>query len=108
MPPSTHDPARFTVLSHLRDRMRDRLIFDEDVVQAMTGEPEAAVAQRFETAPGERRWHTFSLKMPLPCGAQSLVFILGAGPADDASADSSAHYLDEVHVSVLFPQATLP
>lgn len=25
--------ARFTVLSHLRDRMRDRLVFDEDVVR---------------------------------------------------------------------------
>ena len=37
--------ARFTVLSHLRDRMRDRLVFDEDVVQAMTAETEAAAGQ---------------------------------------------------------------
>lgn len=37
--------ARFTVLSHLRDRMRDRLVFDEDVVQAMTAENETAAAQ---------------------------------------------------------------
>jgi len=34
--------ARFTVLSHIRDRMRDRLVFDEDVVLAMVSETEAA------------------------------------------------------------------
>ena len=27
--------TRFTVLSHIRDKMRDRLIFDPDVVEAM-------------------------------------------------------------------------
>jgi RNA polymerase sigma-70 factor (ECF subfamily) len=37
--------ARFTVLSHLRDRMRDRLVFDEDVVLAMSEESETAAAQ---------------------------------------------------------------
>lgn len=37
--------ARFTVLSHLRDKMRDRLIFDEDVVLAMAEETETAAAQ---------------------------------------------------------------
>ncbi len=39
--------ARFTVLSHLRDRMRDRLVFDEDVVLAMTDATER-VATQFE------------------------------------------------------------
>ena len=39
--------ARFTVLSHLRDQMRDRLVFDEDVVQAMADETEMA-AKQFE------------------------------------------------------------
>ncbi|OYW74431.1 MAG: hypothetical protein B7Z37_17865 [Verrucomicrobia bacterium 12-59-8] len=39
--------ARFTVLSLLRDRMRDRLVFDEDVVQAMAEEAEVA-AEQFE------------------------------------------------------------
>lgn len=34
--------ARFTVLSHIRDRMRDRLVFDEDVVLAMASQTEAA------------------------------------------------------------------
>ena len=67
-----------------------------------------SASQRFDTTPGDRRWHTFSLKMPLPRGAQSLVFVLGAEPPENASAESSAHYLDDVQVSVLLPQATLP
>ena len=37
--------ARFTVLSHLRDRMRDRLVFDEDVVLAMAVEIDTAAGQ---------------------------------------------------------------
>jgi RNA polymerase sigma-70 factor (ECF subfamily) len=37
--------ARFTVLSLIRDRMRDRLVFDEDVVLAMAQETETAAAQ---------------------------------------------------------------
>lgn len=37
--------ARFTVLSHIRDRMRDRLVFDEDVMLAMADETETAAAQ---------------------------------------------------------------
>ncbi|MEM1296714.1 MAG: sigma-70 family RNA polymerase sigma factor [Verrucomicrobiota bacterium] len=32
--------ARFEVLSHIRDSSRDRLVFDEDVVRAMTGTTE--------------------------------------------------------------------
>ena len=37
--------ARFTVLSHIRDRMRDRLVFDEDVVLAMADDTETAASQ---------------------------------------------------------------
>jgi RNA polymerase sigma-70 factor, ECF subfamily len=37
--------ARFTVLSHIRDRMRDRLIFDEDVMLAMAEETETFAAE---------------------------------------------------------------
>lgn len=36
--------ARFVALSHLRDRMRERLVFDEDVVLAMQDETEAAAS----------------------------------------------------------------
>ena len=37
--------ARFMVLSHVRDRMRDRLVFDEDVVLAMAAATEVVAAQ---------------------------------------------------------------
>jgi RNA polymerase sigma-70 factor (ECF subfamily) len=37
--------ARFTVLSLVRDRMRDRLVFDEDVVLAMAEETETVAAE---------------------------------------------------------------
>jgi hypothetical protein len=37
--------SRFTALSHIRDRMRDRLVFDEDVVLAMEQETESAAAE---------------------------------------------------------------
>ena len=37
--------ARFTVLAHIRDQMRDRLVFDEDVVLAMASETEAAAGE---------------------------------------------------------------
>jgi RNA polymerase sigma-70 factor (ECF subfamily) len=33
--------ARFTILSHFRDRMRDRLVFDPDVVEALASDAEA-------------------------------------------------------------------
>ncbi len=67
-----------------------------------------SVKQTFETSPGERGWHTFSVKMPLPRGAKTLVFVLGAGPVDDAAAQASAHYLDDVRVSVLTSEAPQP
>lgn len=38
--------ARFVALSHVRNKMRDRLVFDEDVMLAMADETEAA-AQTF-------------------------------------------------------------
>jgi RNA polymerase sigma-70 factor, ECF subfamily len=37
--------ARFTILSQVRDRMRDRLVFDEDVMLAMATETETAASQ---------------------------------------------------------------
>ncbi|GAB5406451.1 MAG: sigma-70 family RNA polymerase sigma factor [Aureliella sp.] len=36
--------ARFTILSHCRDQKRDRLVFDEDVIQTMADEFEDAAA----------------------------------------------------------------
>ena len=37
--------ARFTILSHIRDRMRDRLVFDVDVVEAMAQDVESVAAE---------------------------------------------------------------
>lgn len=37
--------ARFTILSQVRDKMRDRLVFDEDVMLAMATETETAASQ---------------------------------------------------------------
>jgi RNA polymerase sigma-70 factor (ECF subfamily) len=36
--------ARYTILSHYRDKKRDRLIFDEDVMEAMATETERAAS----------------------------------------------------------------
>jgi hypothetical protein len=67
-----------------------------------------SVSQRFDTSPGDRGWQTFSLKMPLPRGAKTLVVILGAVPPEDASMEASVHYLDEVSVSLLTPETSIP
>jgi hypothetical protein len=67
-----------------------------------------SVVQRFETSPGDKGWHTFSLKMPLPRGAKSLVFLFGAGSVGEATTEPSPHYLDDVHVSVITSEPTLP
>lgn len=73
-------------------------------------EDDGVVSMRrtFETAPGDRGWHTFSMKMPLPRGAKSLVFVLGAGTVDEAPVGAQAHYLDDVQISILIPQAAQP
>lgn len=73
-------------------------------------EDDGVVSMRrtFETAAGDRGWHTFSMKMPLPRGAKSLVFVLGAGTVDDAPLGAQAHYLDDVQVSILTPQSAQP
>lgn len=65
-------------------------------------------SQRFDTKPGDRGWHTFSLKLRLPPESKTLVFILGAVPPEDPSKEVSIHYLDEVQVSLLTPESTLP
>jgi len=65
-------------------------------------------SQRFDTKPGDRGWKTFSLKLRLPLESKTLVFILGAVPPEDASIQPSVHYLDEVQVSLLISDSTLP
>lgn len=67
-----------------------------------------SVSQRYDRMPGDGGWQTCSLKIPLPRGAKTLVFILGAMPLEDASVQASVHYLDDVQVSLLAPDAKLP
>ncbi len=40
--------ARFEILAYTRDRSRDRLVFDEDVVMAMAGTSEPLAARQSE------------------------------------------------------------
>ncbi len=42
--PWAYSVARFTILSHVRDRMRERLVFDSDVVELMGADCEAAAS----------------------------------------------------------------
>ncbi len=67
-----------------------------------------SVSQRYDRMPGDGGWQTCSLRIPLPRVAKTLVFILGALPPGDASLQSSAHYLDDVHVSLLASESKLP
>jgi hypothetical protein len=60
-------------------------------------------SQRFDTAPGDSGWHTFSMKLRLPPGSKTLVLIFGAMPPDDASQPALVHYFDDVQVSLLTP-----
>jgi len=61
----------------------------------------ASLSQRFETEAGDSGWHTFSVKMPLPHSAQSLVIILSAISPKDETSEAAERYLDEVQVSLL-------
>jgi hypothetical protein len=67
-----------------------------------------SVKRTFDVAPGRHEWHTFSLKMPLPRGAKTLVFVLGAGRVEYGLVSSQSHYLDDVQVSLLNPESALP
>lgn len=67
-----------------------------------------SVSQKFSSSLGELGWHTYSVKMPLPRGAKTLVVILAAMPPEDKSVEGSIHYLDDVHVSVITPSPSKP
>lgn len=67
-----------------------------------------SMSQRFETPAGDQDWHAFSLKMPLPPGARTLVILLASSPSEDTSQAASVSYLDDVQVSLLSAETTLP
>ena len=65
---------------------------DEEVV---------SLTQRFETEAGDSDWHTFSVKVPLPHSAQSLVFIVIVTSPKDTTTQAAVRYLDDVQVTLL-------
>ncbi len=67
-----------------------------------------SMMQRFEIEPGDTGWHSFSVKMPLPVSAQSLVIIFSATAPKLESSKIPMSYLDEVQVSLLTSPSTLP
>lgn len=67
-----------------------------------------SMSQRIDSVPGESNWQRFSLKMPLPRGSKTLVFILGAVPPENASENAFVHYLDDVQVTLLTTQGIQP
>lgn len=76
----------------------------EDLWSKTKDEGVVSLRQRFETRAGDSNWHTFSVKMPLPHGAQSMIIILSAISPKDQTTPAAVRYLDDVQVSLL----TLP
>jgi hypothetical protein len=64
-----------------------------------------AMAQRFETKTVKSGWHPFSVEMPLPPTAQSLIIIFSA---TSPKTDAATSYLDEVQVSLISSENPLP
>ena len=67
-----------------------------------------SLTQRFQTEAGDSDWHTFSVKMPLPHGAQSLIIILAATSPKDRTKHAAVRYLDDVQVSILTTPSLQP
>jgi len=64
-----------------------------------------AMAQRFETKTVKSGWHSFSVEMPLPPTAQSLIIIFSA---TSPKTDAATSYLDDVQVSLISSENPLP
>jgi len=60
-----------------------------------------SLTQRFETESGDSGWHTFSVKVPLPHDAQSLIIVLTAVSSKGETILSPVRYLDDLRVSLL-------
>jgi hypothetical protein len=67
-----------------------------------------SLKQKFESTPGDHGWHTFSVKMPLPSSAQSLVIMLSVVSPKNTTIPAPVRYLDDVQVSLLTSPALLP
>jgi len=67
-----------------------------------------SLVQRFQLAAGESGWHSFSVKMPLPQSAQSLVIMLSATSPAGAELPAPVSYLDDVRVILFASPETRP
>lgn len=66
----------------------------------------ASATRGLDVTPGSKGWQTMSLKIQVPRAARSLVLFLGVRTPDKAYA-RTAHYLDDVQVSLIEPQPLL-
>jgi len=78
----------------------------EDVWSKADDAGVVSLKQRFVTETGDSDWHTFSVKMPLPPGAQSLVVVLSVISPKGETIQAPVRYLDDVQVSLL-PSPTI-
>lgn len=67
-----------------------------------------SMSQRFETPAGDQDWHAFSLKMPVPSGARTLVILFASCAPEEMSQQAAVSYLDEVQVSLITPLPVQP
>jgi hypothetical protein len=67
-----------------------------------------SLKQKFESTPGDHDWHTFSVKMPLPPSAQSLVIMLSVVSPKSTTIPAPVRYLDDVQASLLTSPTVLP
>jgi hypothetical protein len=63
----------------------------------------ASATRGLDMTPGSKGWQTMSLKIQVPRAARSLVLFFGVRTPDKAYA-KTAHYLDDVQVSLIEPQ----
>ena len=64
----------------------------------------ASASRRLDVMESSNRWATLSVKIQVPRVARSLVLFFGVRTPDKTS-PKAAHYLDDVHVSLIEPQA---
>jgi anti-sigma factor RsiW len=81
-------------------RVHSSLLQDDDLT--------VSSAQWFPVKAGEKGWHRFSLKLPLPRGMSTLVILFGAGHAVNSAERANSYYLDDVRVTLLSRQKQLP
>lgn len=81
-------------------RVHSSLLQDDDLT--------VSSAQWFPVKPGQKGWHRFSLKLPLPRGTRTLVVLFGAGHARNSAESPNSFYLDDVRVTLLSRQGPLP